>query len=57
MNVSDFTMCKCKVRESAATGTLVDLGVGDPTVDVRRARTPLRPKPAAGVTDGGIEEL
>jgi hypothetical protein len=33
MNVSDFTMCECKVRESAATGTLVDLGVGDPTVD------------------------
>jgi len=29
MKVSDFTMCERKVREAAATGTLVDLRVGD----------------------------
>ena len=29
MTVSDFTMCESKVREAAATGTLVDLRVGD----------------------------
>ena len=33
MTVSDFTMCECKIREAAATGTLVDLRVGDPALD------------------------
>ena len=33
MNVSDFTMCECKVREAAATGTLVDLRVVDRALD------------------------
>jgi hypothetical protein len=33
MKVSDFTMCECKIREAAATGTLVDLRVGDRALD------------------------
>jgi hypothetical protein len=33
MKVSDFTICESKVREAAATGTLVDLRVGDRTID------------------------
>src|SRR5215469_8093409 len=33
MNVSDLTMCECKVREAASTGTLVDLRVGDSDID------------------------
>jgi len=33
MNVSDFTKCECKVPEAAATGTLVDLRVGDRALD------------------------
>jgi hypothetical protein len=33
MKVSDFTMCESKVREAAATGTLVDLRVGDSDID------------------------
>jgi hypothetical protein len=33
MKVSDFTMCECKIREAAATGTVIDLRVGDPALD------------------------
>ena len=33
MKVSDFTMGESKVREAAATGTLVDLRVGDRDID------------------------
>jgi hypothetical protein len=33
MKVSDLTMCECKVREAAETGTLVDLRVSDPAID------------------------
>ena len=33
MTVSDFTTCECKIREAAATGTLVDLRVGDRALD------------------------
>jgi hypothetical protein len=33
MTVSDFTMCENKIREAAATGTLVDLRVGDRALD------------------------
>ena len=33
MKVSDFIMCESKVREAAATGTLVDLRVGDRDID------------------------
>src|SRR6516162_5542990 len=44
MNVSDFTMCECKVREAAATGTLVDLRVGDPAVDAPEKATEWGPE-------------
>jgi hypothetical protein len=44
MNVSDFTMCECKVREAAATGTLVDLRVCDPAVDAPEKATEWGPK-------------
>ena len=33
MKVSDFTMCESKGREAAATGTVVDLRVGNPALD------------------------
>lgn len=33
MKVSDFTMCESKVRVAAATGTVVDLRVGDSDID------------------------
>src|SRR5215471_12585874 len=44
MKVSDFTMCECKVREAAATRTLVDLRVGDPALDAPEKGTEWGPE-------------